>query len=130
MKVATSLVVVLSFLAFLPQVEAKKRTTNLRIVVENREGEPVPRASVIVRTLKKKEGRKVKDSLQLRTSQEGTAPLPPLRQGWVIIQVIADGYQTWGGKVELNEPEQTVRVTLRPPQDQFSVHEDQESSGP
>ena len=101
---------------------AAKEMTALRIVVHDPDGEPVPRASVVVRRLKGKDLKKVGESLQLRTSQEGTAPLPPIEQGFVLIQVIADGYQTYAGRLELKEPEQTETVTLSPPQKQHSVH--------
>ena len=101
---------------------AKKQMSNLRIVVQDAEDNPVPRASVIVRVLKGKKHKKVGRSYQLRTSQQGTAPLPPLKQGFVLIQVIASGYQTFGDTIELREPEQTIKVTLKPPQDQHSVH--------
>lgn len=105
-----------------PAAFAAKELTTLRVVVQDRDGEPVPRASVVVRRLKGKNLKKVGESLQLRTSQEGTAPLPPIEQGFVLIQVIAEGYQTYAGRVELNQPEQTETVTLSPPQKQHSVH--------
>lgn len=105
-----------------PFAYAAKEMTTLRIVVHDQDGDPVPRASVVVRKLKGKNLKKIGESLQLRTSQEGTAPLPPIEQGFVLIQVIADGYQTYAGRVELKEPEQTETVTLSPPQKQHSVH--------
>lgn len=105
-----------------PAAYAAKEMTTLRVVVRNQDGEPVPRASVVVRRLKGKKLKKIGESLQLRTSQEGTAPLPPIEQGFVLIQVIADGYQTYAGRLELKEPEQTETVTLSPPQKQHSVH--------
>jgi len=98
--------------------------TTLRILVEDTEGNPVPRASIVIGRLKKKESKKMKGRpLQLKTSMQGSAPLPPLEEGWYMIQVINQGYQTWGGKLELSGVEQEYTVTLRPPQDQFSVHE-------
>ncbi len=103
-------------------LSAKKPRSSLRIVVVDHEGEPVPRASLIVRTLKGKKHKKVGRSFELKTSQQGTAPLPPIKQGFVLLQVIAEGYQTYGETVELREPEQTVTVKLKLPQDQFSVH--------
>jgi hypothetical protein len=39
--------------------------------------------------------------------------------------VIADDYQTFGDEYELTEPEQTITITLKPPQKQYSVHEKQ-----
>ena len=99
--------------------EAKTKFTKITVEVRNDENEPVDRASVIVKPLK---GKKVKKSYELRTSQQGTAPLPPLQTGTFLIQVIAKGYQTHGEKYEISEPERTVVIKLSPPQGQFSVH--------
>lgn len=106
-----------------PVAQAKDETTTLRVVVQNEQSEPVPRASLIVRELKGKKRDKVGNSLQLRASQQGVAPFPPMKRGFILIQVIAEGYQTFGDKYELTEPEQTVTITLKPPQKQFSVHQ-------
>lgn len=105
------------------EAHAKTEWTTVRVVVQDDEGEPVPRASLIVRTLKGKKLKKVGDSLQLRASQQGVAPIPPLKRGHILIQVIAEGYQTFGDRFELTEPEQTITITLKPPQEQYSVHE-------
>ncbi len=102
--------------------QAKKERTSLRVIVQDVEGVPVARASVLVRTLKGKKLKKIGRSFELRTSQEGTAPLPPIKQGHVLIQVIAKGYRTYGERLELSEIDQTYTVTLELPQQQHSVH--------
>jgi hypothetical protein len=102
-----------------PRADAAKKMTQLTIEVRNHENEPVDRAAVIVKPMK---GKDVKRAYELRTSQKGTAPLPPLEQGTFLIQVIAKGYQTHGEKYEVTEPERVIRIQLQPPQDQFSVH--------
>lgn len=122
----TVLSLLLAWVVFCPSLHAAKAKTNLRVIVQNEEGDAVPRATVVVRTLKGKKLRKVGRSYELRTSLEGTAPLPPLRQGAVLIQVIAKGYQTYGETVHLTEVDQTHTVTLKPPQDQHSVHTTEE----
>ena len=113
--------VLLSLVAALPAA-AQKKMTRLSLVVQNENGDPVPRAGIVFRTLKGKKLRKIGETFQLRTSIEGTAPLPPVQQGFALVQIIAEGYQTFGDRIELNEPEQTVTITLKPPQDQVSVH--------
>lgn len=116
-----SLAFVFLALVFAPSIDAaKKATTRLQVVVLDDEGDPVPRASVIVRTVKGKKN-KVTDTLQLKTSEQGTAPLPPIRQGSILLQVHADGYQTYGETLELTKAEQIVNVTLLPPQDQVTI---------
>jgi hypothetical protein len=102
-----------------PLAEAKTKYTKITVEVKNDEGEPVDRAAVIVKPVK---GKKVKASYELRTSQQGTAPLPPLEAGAFLIQVIAKGYQTHGERYEIREPERTIEIKLSPPKEQFSVH--------
>ena len=104
-----------------PGAQAKDEWTALNILVQDQENSPIPRASLIVRTLKGKNKDKVDKSLQLRTSQQGTASIPPLKRGSVLIQVIAEDFQTFGDRYELTEPEQTITITLKPPQKQYSV---------
>jgi hypothetical protein len=107
--------------AFTPLAQAKDEMTTLRVVIQNEEGEPVPRASVILRELKGKKKNKLGKSMQLRASQQGVAPLPPMKRGAILIQVIAEDFQTFGDQYELTEPEQTITITLKPPQKQYSV---------
>ena len=121
MRLFVSLVTAL--LVYAPgDLSAKKERTNLRVIVQDEAGNPVARASVVVRVLKGKKLKKIGQTMELRTSQQGTAPLPPMKQGHVLIQVIAQGFQTHGEPVELNEIDQTVTVTLKPPAEQHSVH--------
>ena len=107
------------FLCLAPLAQAKKKETKLTIQVLNQNNEPVDRAAVIVKPVK---GKKVLRSYELRTSQQGTAPLPPLRPGEFLVQVIAKGYQTHGERYTVTEPEKTIEIRLKPPQEQFSVH--------
>jgi hypothetical protein len=102
-----------------PAAPAKTKLTRITIEVRNHENEPVDRASVIVKPMK---GKKVQRAYELRTSQKGTAPLPPLKTGQFLVQVIAKGYQTFGETYTVTESERTIQIKLNPPQAQFSVH--------
>ncbi len=110
----------------LVSVAPAKDMTELRIVVLDQDGDPVPRAGVSVARVVSKPGAarlKVRKArFNLRTSMQGAAPLPPIPQGRYLVQVISPGFQTHGSTQELTEPEQTVTITLEPPQDQVSVH--------
>lgn len=108
-----------------PPAEAAKALTSLRVLVSDEAGEPIPRASIVISRLKGKDKNKVKgDPLQIKTSLQGAAPLPPLEQGFYMVQVICSGFQTTGEMIELKEPEQEHSVVMKPPQSQFSVHTD------
>jgi Carboxypeptidase regulatory-like domain len=101
--------------------------TKLTIHVVNDSDKPIDRASVIVRFVQGraylKFGKKIRDTYELRTNQEGEATIPEIPQGKILIQVIAHGYQTYGQTVDINETEHTVDIKLNPPQKQYSAHE-------
>ena len=104
-------------------LRAAREWTDLRIIVEDEQGQPIPRASVIVRELVGKQLKpKKKVSLELKTSEAGSTPVPPLPRGHILIQVISKGFRTHGEQVALTEPEQTKTIVLKPPSDQVSVH--------
>jgi hypothetical protein len=98
----------------------------LRIEVKTLSGNPVDRASVVVdfggRSIKKL-GKKALTHWETRTNQDGVARIPSVPQGKVRIQVIAKGYQTFGGIFEVQEEERTIEIKLKPPQPQYSSHE-------
>ena len=102
-----------------PALYAKAKLTKITVRVVNEKGEPVDRAAVIVKPMK---GKRVRGSYELKTSQQGTAPLPALRPGRFLVQVIAKGYQTHGERYTITDPEKTIEIKLNPPTEQFSVH--------
>jgi hypothetical protein len=101
--------------------------TTLTVEVKTPSGNPVDRASVIVKFVKgrakMKLGKKILKTWETRTNQEGLAKIPPIPQGSIQVQVIAKGYQTFGQIFEIDEEQKTVEVKLNPPQDQYSSHQ-------
>jgi hypothetical protein len=101
--------------------------TRLTIQVNNTDGKPVDRASVIVRFVEGRNylklGKKIRTTFELRTNQEGEAKIPEIPQGKILIQIIAKGYQTFGQTFDINEDDKTVEIKLKPPQKQYSAHE-------
>lgn len=85
-------------------------------------GKPIDRASVIVRF---KSGigvnlKKIQTNWETKTNQEGNVTLPTMPQGEIMVQVIANYYQTYGGTFTTDKPEQTIEIKLNPPQPQYS----------
>jgi len=106
---------------------AAAEMTTLTVQVKTPSGNPVDRASVIVKFVKgrakMKLGKKILTTWETRTNQEGLAKIPPIPQGSIQVQVIAKGYQTFGQIFEIDEEQKTVEVKLNPPQDQYSSHQ-------
>jgi hypothetical protein len=102
--------------------------TKIRVEVRKAVNDkPVDRASVVVRFVEGRSvvklGKKIMTSYQMRTNQDGVATMPPIPQGKIQIQVIANGMQTFGQIIEIGEEEKTVEVKLNDPQPQYSVHQ-------
>ena len=100
--------------------------TKLKVVVTNTSGKPVDRADVVVKFVEGRSvvkfGRKIRTSWELHTTQEGTAEVPEIPKGKILIQVIAKNYQTFGQTFDVAEDEKTIEVTLSPPQQQYTAH--------
>ena len=87
-------------------------TSRLRIeLTGGDENKPVADASIYLRFPDQK-----KVELDLKTNQEGIARSPEIRQGKVLIQVVAQGWKTYGEYHDVTESEQTIQIHLvKPP---------------
>ncbi|HXO00020.1 MAG TPA: carboxypeptidase-like regulatory domain-containing protein [Candidatus Acidoferrales bacterium] len=90
----------------------------LRIeVVGGADGKPIGNASVYVR-YNEPGGFLHKDKLaelNFKTNQDGSAKVPEVPQGKILIQVIAKGWHTYGKWYDVDTDEQTIQVKLEPP---------------
>jgi hypothetical protein len=93
-------------------------TVKLRIeVVGGADGKPIANASVYVR-FNESGGFLHKDKLaelNFKTNQDGSAKVPEIPQGKILIQVIAKGWHTYGKWYDVDTDEQTIQVKLEPP---------------
>lgn len=114
---------VLCFVAF---VCFAVEQTKLSVRVLTPGGKPLDRASVIIKFVsgrdKLKAYTKIRTQWETKTNQEGFVQIPVIPQGKIQIQVIANGYQTFGGIFEVNEPEKTLEIKMNAPQAQYSAH--------
>jgi hypothetical protein len=87
------------------------------VVTGGDEKKPVDSASVYVKYVTDgKLGRKNKIEMNLKTNLSGVCHVPDVPAGKFVIQVIADGWKPYGENYDLNQPEQTINITLvRPP---------------
>jgi hypothetical protein len=97
-----------------PPAATEKRNGTSRLRIELTGGDsnkPVADASVYLRFPNDK-----KVELDLKTNQEGIARSPEIRQGKVLIQVVAPGWKTYGEYHDITESEQTIQIHLvKPP---------------
>lgn len=96
---------------------SEEGTTHLRIeVTAGEKGEPVDSASVYVRFVRPRMlGKDKKIEMNVKTNRNGVAVIPSVPRGKVTIQVIAQGWKTFGQWYQLNKAEQTIQIRLQKP---------------
>ena len=94
---------------------------NLTIVTET-SGKPVKNAEVVLHLLDK-EGRLKQDGLELKTHEDGKAGTDGVPYGKVRIQVIAQGFRTWGSDFDVKQPNMEITIKLQKPKPQFSIYQ-------
>ncbi len=98
-------------------------------VVRDNGGKPVRNASVVLHQVNQ-DGKQSKGGLQLKTDSEGHASYGSVPYGKLRIQVIAQGFQTFGEDYDISEPTHEITVKLKRPQDQYSIYTDKPKEEP
>lgn len=90
-----------------------------RVTIEVSGGEketPVENASVYLKYVEEHKIKKNKKvELNVKTNREGAAHIPEAPTGRVLIQVVADGWKTYGRWYDITEAKQTIKVHLEKP---------------
>ena len=103
-----------------PQTPPPASDVQTRITIEVTGGEkniPVENASVYVKFIEEHAIKKDKKlEMNVKTSRDGIAHVPNAPTGRVLVQVIAEGWKTYGHWLDITDPKQTIKVRLeRPP---------------
>jgi hypothetical protein len=87
------------------------------VVTGGEKNVPVENASIYLKYYEDRKIRKDKvTELNVKTNRDGTAHIPEPELGRVLIQVIAEGWKTYGRWYDLTDPKQTIEIQLqRPP---------------
>jgi hypothetical protein len=98
---------------------APKSDQMSRVTIEVSGGEnqaPIENASVYVKYIEERKILKDKKlELNVKTNREGAAHIPAAPMGRVLIQVVADGWKTYGRWYDITEAKQTFKVHLEKP---------------
>lgn len=90
-----------------------------RVTIEVSGGEkdqPVENASVYIKYMEERKIKKDKKvELNVKTNRDGTAHVPDAPMGRVLIQVVADGWKTYGRWYDITDTKQTIKVHLEKP---------------
>jgi hypothetical protein len=102
------------------QVPPGRQDAQARITIEVKGGAnevPVENASVYVKYVEEhiiKKDKKVE--LNVKTSREGLAHIPNAPLGRALVQVIAEGWKTYGRWYDITDAKQIIKIRLeRPP---------------
>jgi uncharacterized GH25 family protein len=115
------LIVVLAALAAGAQKQQPQKAALKILVVKEASGKPVKNAEVILHPVSKDGGQK-EEGLELKTHDDGKADIAGIRYGKLRIQVIAQGYRTFGQDFVINQPTMEITIKLEKPADQFSIY--------
>ena len=89
-------------------------------VVRDYNGKPIADAHVIFHPI---QGDKDTGALELKTNEDGKALIEVIPVGdTVTLQVIANGFQTYGQNYKIDKPNMTMDVRLKRPAPQYSVY--------
>lgn len=96
-------------------------------ILKDFNGKPIQDAHVIFHPT---EGDSDRGSLELKTNEDGKAVIDVIPIGdTVTLQVIANGYQTYGQSFTINKPEMTMEIRLKRPGAQYSIYNNKSGSG-
>lgn len=92
-------------------------STKLRIeVVAGEKDEPVDNASVYVKyTRERSLAKDQRIEMNTKTNRSGVATIAGVPRGKVLVQVIAQGWKTFGQWYDLEKSEQTIQIKLQKP---------------
>ena len=90
-----------------------------RITIEVSGGDkstPIENASVYIKYIEERKIKKNKTvELNVKTNREGTAHVPEAPTGRALIQVVADGWKTYGKWYDVTDAKQTIKIHLDKP---------------
>lgn len=102
-----------------PKAPPPASDVQARITIEVTGGErnvPVENASVYVKFIEERSLKKDKKlEMNVKTSREGIAHVPNAPMGRVLVQVVAEGWKTYGHWLDITDPKQIIKVHLEKP---------------
>lgn len=96
-------------------------TSNIKVVVVSAaHGKPIDGADVIFHPIKHN---KVEGSLELKSDSNGVAKIDVIPIGdRLLLQVIKDGYNTFGQEYKIDAASKEIVVKMQPPAPQYSLY--------
>jgi hypothetical protein len=96
-------------------------------ILKDDNGKPVRNASVVLHPVGKN-GKQMKNGFELKTDADGKTHFDGIPFGLLRVQVLAHGFQTYGGDYQIEKNSQEIIVRLKRPQSQYSIYEKHDGS--
>lgn len=93
------------------------------LVLKDDNGKPVRNAAVIMHPVNP-HGKQGRGGMELKTDLEGKANFDGIPYGKLRVQVLAQGFQTYGEDFDVDKPKMEFTIKLKRPQGQFSIYDD------
>ncbi|HTS34095.1 MAG TPA: carboxypeptidase-like regulatory domain-containing protein [Candidatus Solibacter sp.] len=93
------------------------------VVLKEDNGKPVRNAAVIMHPVSDR-GKQQKGGMELKSDTEGKCNFDGIPYGKLRVQVLAQGFQTYGEDFDVDKPKMEFTIKLKRPQTQFSVYDD------
>jgi len=93
------------------------------LVIKDDNGKPVRNAAVIMHSVDSK-GKQERGDMELKTDPEGKTNFDGIPYGMLRVQVLAQGFQTYGEDFDVEKPKMDFTIKLKRPKGQYSIYED------
>ena len=94
------------------------------LVIRDYNGKPIRNASVVMHPVEKN-GKQSKGGLQIKTDPDGKARFDGVPYGKLRVQVLAEGFQTFGEDYDINKPTLDITIKMKRPTEQYSIYDNQ-----
>ena len=99
------------------------------VVLRDWNGKPIRNAAVVLHPVTRK-GKQSLGGMELKTDDDGKTAIEGIPYGPLRVQVLAEGFQTFGEDYRIDKPEIEITVKMKRPVKQVTVYGVQEKKQP
>jgi hypothetical protein len=92
------------------------------LIIKEDNGKPVRNAAVVMHPVNAG-GKQSRGGLELKTDADGKTSFDGIPYGKLRVQVLANGFQTFGEDYDVNQGKMNFTVKLKRPQGQYSIYQ-------
>jgi hypothetical protein len=97
------------------------------IVLKDDNGKAVRNAAVIMHPVSPK-GKQEQGGMELKTDVDGKCDYNGIPYGMLRVQVLAQGFQTYGQDFNIDKPKMELTIKMKRPQHQYSIYDNPSAS--